>query len=579
MLRKYWFDNDAAARTLQRYARKFNNALALASEKVKELGAPDGGWQPSVVIQGKLYHKIGPLTADNDRAPAFAQLYVYDPDAVDDVAERRCKHMHLPKSASGAERTRCLEILTQLQSELRACNSYVQDFVHAAKIFGDGDVTDASFVIEPKAAPKDAGKRTYNAYEAFGEVSVMMAEPSGGRVPTRCVVVRARGGGLHEIDETSRAFDPLHFVLLFPYGDDGWCDGMHKRPAGAPPSVRGQTYDRWDARDGVWRDSRGEKAPVGSTGPTAASVRRQARAANSADTPRAARAAVREAAVAKDRQVSVRQFYAYRLHQRHEETSDERESLFRAQRLFQEYVCMAFAKTESQRLRYIATHQKEIRADLYQNLRDAVSAHDHQRANGGDGRDALSVGTRVVLPASFSGGPRDMHKRYQDAMAVVRKKGKPSLFITMTCNPQWPEIVDSLAGQKPEDRPDIVARVFKMKLDALLHELYKDGILGNTVAHPSRPRRCSPPRTNRSTHPSRPRRRSPLRTRTPTNCPSRPTHPTHPTWHPTHPTPRKPPRRTLRPRSVLASARRNPSPRCPSRSAPSPSVASRPRRR
>jgi len=185
VLRKYWFDNDAAARTLQRYARKFNNALALASEKVKELGAPDGGWQPSVVIQGKLYHKIGPLTADNDRAPAFAQLYVYDPDAVDDVAERRCKHMHLPKSASGAERTRCLEILTQLQSELRACNSYVQDFVHAAKIFGDGDVTDASFVIEPKAAPKDAGKRTYNAYEAFGEVSVMMAEPSGGRVRGR----------------------------------------------------------------------------------------------------------------------------------------------------------------------------------------------------------------------------------------------------------------------------------------------------------------------------------------------------------------------------------------------------------
>ena len=47
----------------------------------------------------------------------------------------------------------------------------------AAKIFGDGDVTDAAFVIEPKAAPKDAGKRTYNAYEAFGEVSVMqMAE-------------------------------------------------------------------------------------------------------------------------------------------------------------------------------------------------------------------------------------------------------------------------------------------------------------------------------------------------------------------------------------------------------------------
>ena len=38
----------------------------------------DGGWQPSVVIQGKLYHKIGPLNADDEHAPAFAQLYVYE---------------------------------------------------------------------------------------------------------------------------------------------------------------------------------------------------------------------------------------------------------------------------------------------------------------------------------------------------------------------------------------------------------------------------------------------------------------------------------------------------------------------
>ena len=44
------------------------------------------------MIQGKLYHKIGPLNADDEHAPAFAQLYVYDPDAVDDVAERRCNY-------------------------------------------------------------------------------------------------------------------------------------------------------------------------------------------------------------------------------------------------------------------------------------------------------------------------------------------------------------------------------------------------------------------------------------------------------------------------------------------------------
>ena len=77
-----------------------------------------------------------------------------------------------------------------------------------------------------------------------------------------------------------------------------------------------------------------------------------------------------------------------------------------------------------------------------------------------------------------------MHQKYQDAMAIVRKKGKPSFFVTMTCNPNWPEIVESLLpGQHPSDRPDLVARVFKRKLEQLIKELTEDGLLGKTVAH------------------------------------------------------------------------------------------------
>ena len=34
--------------------------------------------------------------------------------------------------------------------------------------------------------------------------------------------------------------------------------------------------------------------------------------------------------------------------------------------------------------------------------------------------------------------------RYQDAMAIVRTFGKPDLFVTMTCNPTWPEIAAAL---------------------------------------------------------------------------------------------------------------------------------------
>jgi len=53
-----------------------------------------------------------------------------------------------------------------------------------------------------------------------------------------------------------------------------------------------------------------------------------------------------------------------------------------------------------------------------------------------------------------------MAQNYQDAMAMVRKFGKPDLFITVTCNPKWREITDILEPwQRSEFRPDLIARV------------------------------------------------------------------------------------------------------------------------
>ena len=65
-----------------------------------------------------------------------------------------------------------------------------------------------------------------------------------------------------------------------------------------------------------------------------------------------------------------------------------------------------------------------------------------------------------------------MPQMYQDAMAIVRRYGKPDLFITFTCNPKWPDIEKNvLSGQTSTDRPDLVARVFHMKLKDLLKDI------------------------------------------------------------------------------------------------------------
>ena len=63
-------------------------------------------------------------------------------------------------------------------------------------------------------------------------------------------------------------------------------------------------------------------------------------------------------------------------------------------------------------------------------------------------------------------------------MAICRSYGAPDLFVTFTSNPKWDEVADALRfepGQKPSYRPDIVSRVFKMKLDCLYSEI-KSGV-------------------------------------------------------------------------------------------------------
>lgn len=76
-----------------------------------------------------------------------------------------------------------------------------------------------------------------------------------------------------------------------------------------------------------------------------------------------------------------------------------------------------------------------------------------------------------------------MHQNYLDAMAIVQKFGKPSLFITMTCNPRWPEIVQNLAlGEAAHFRPDLVVQVFHCKLKELIMCLTKKNVFGLIAA-------------------------------------------------------------------------------------------------
>ncbi|GBP12619.1 Zinc finger BED domain-containing protein 4 [Eumeta japonica] len=139
-------------------------------------------------------------------------------------------------------------------------------------------------------------------------------------------------------------------------------------------------------------------------------------------------------------------------------SNDESQNIVqRCKQLANQFYVDMYVKVESERLRYISLNRTKLRAENYIHLQDAVANDANLNPN--------NLGRMVILPSSFVNSPRYLHEYTQDAFVYVRTHGRPDLFVTFTCNPAWPEIVNELMpGQSAIDRHDVVARVFRLKV-------------------------------------------------------------------------------------------------------------------
>ena len=170
--------------------------------------------------------------------------------------------------------------------------------------------------------------------------------------------------------------------------------------------------------------------------------------------------------------VSLCDFNKFRLHPR--PPAVESSHLFQSALLFQELMVHDWAAAENSWLTWVRTHQKDLHAELYSGVVDALH----------DGVDLTGVGKKIILPANFTNSPRFMQHNLQNALALLRKFGGSDLFITFTANPRWQEIGEALLPhQTPADRPDLVARVFHLKFNALLDDIMHKHIFGDAVGY------------------------------------------------------------------------------------------------
>lgn len=137
-------------------------------------------------------------------------------------------------------------------------------------------------------------------------------------------------------------------------------------------------------------------------------------------------------------------------------------------RLAGEYLVDMYSRVEDERLSY-------IRRALQQQMNQI---EDFQYSNSQDLEEYSALESYsnrgIVLPASFLGSRAWAASEVADSLALCRTKGKPSFFITITTNPNWPEIQARLAqGQTASDIPVIVCRVFKARLEMAIKAMRK----------------------------------------------------------------------------------------------------------
>ncbi|XP_058755824.1 uncharacterized protein LOC131629044 [Vicia villosa] len=180
-----------------------------------------------------------------------------------------------------------------------------------------------------------------------------------------------------------------------------------------------------------------------------------------------------ETEVTRRNRQSIKDWFSYRLQQRRKEAK----TLLYSRRLFQQFLVDGYAMMESERLNWLRDNQLKLRVGKYNNLAaqtDGDTRNEHQKR-----------GKRVVLPSTFVGSKRYMDQLYFDGMAISSRLGFPDLFVTFTCNPNWPEIKRALSGTglQPNDRPDIISKVFKIKFDTLMDDITKHHVVGKVIAY------------------------------------------------------------------------------------------------
>lgn len=210
------------SRTFREKIRRYNAAFAFTSTAVKlDESLLSGTGTYCFRMHGSLHHNMGALLPNDGARPAYAQLYINDPQAA---------------RIARAERNPNLNpmIMTDLQAMLNDVHPYVPLYKQAYQLMAEKPVEEQANVQAKITLQPTADRRRFNL-PTVDEIAAII--PGNGEEDIdehREILLRLKapqqGYSLKRISHLNPLYSPLHYVLLFPHGEQGWHNKIPSTP-------------------------------------------------------------------------------------------------------------------------------------------------------------------------------------------------------------------------------------------------------------------------------------------------------------------------------------------------------------
>ena len=159
-------------------------------------------------IQGELHHLTGALLSYGNQTLIYAQIYILD--TAEQLNVRRLN------------RNLDLMVMDNLQTMLLDSHLYIGRYRHTYELIREKPVEEQKEITIRLHVNLQQDQRTHNLPTAE-EIAVIIPEKGVHHaIDNRNMVLWTRGGRLEWISQNSPLYAALHYVLLFPKGENGW---------------------------------------------------------------------------------------------------------------------------------------------------------------------------------------------------------------------------------------------------------------------------------------------------------------------------------------------------------------------